>query len=41
LPTLSRWVVLVRYIVERIIAVKPKNTALIALHSTQIACETG
>jgi len=41
LPTLSRWVALVRYIVERIIAVKPKNAALIALHPTQITCETG
>ncbi len=41
LPTLSRWVALVRYIVEKIITAKPKHTALIALHATQIACETG
>jgi len=41
LPTLGRWLALVRYIVEKIIAAQPKNTAPRALPIPLLACDTG
>lgn len=41
LPTLDRWIALVRYIVARIIAAKPKNPTALGLRMHQLACATG
>ena len=41
LPTLSRWIALVRYIVDKIIAAKPKNPAPLGLHPPWLACGMG
>jgi len=41
LPTLGRWLALVRYIVEKIIAAKPKNPAHLALPIPRLASDTG
>lgn len=41
LPTLDRWIALVRYIVEKIIAAKPKNPTALGLQMYRLGCETG
>jgi hypothetical protein len=41
LPTLDRWIALVRYIVEKIIAAKPKNPTALGLQMQRLGCETG
>ena len=41
LPTLERWIALVRYIVAKIIAAKPKNPAALGLQMHLLDCETG
>ena len=41
LPTLDRWIALVRYIVEKIIAANPKNPTALSLQKLRLGCETG
>lgn len=41
LPTLHRWIALVRYIVEKIIAAKPKHPTALGLQMHRLGCETG
>ena len=41
LPGVSRWAALVRYIIEKIVAVKPTNSAVNVLHTPPFACLTG
>jgi hypothetical protein len=41
LPTLHRWIALVRYIVEKIIAAKPKHSTALSLQMHRLGCETG
>jgi hypothetical protein len=41
LPTLNRWIALLRYIVEKIIAAKPKNATALGLQMHRLGCETG
>lgn len=40
LSKLSRWIALVRYIIGKIIAAKPKNPPPLGLHPPWLACET-
>lgn len=41
LPKLGRWIALVRYIVEKIIAAKPKHPPPLGFHPPWLVCETG